>query len=239
MSAGMRPLPPELDTPAWLHGETAFTTARTQAGEVLDWPAHLQRLRGTCAFLGLPEPEPALPALEPLPWGLLRVTVAGGGTFFSHRPLNPGPRPELGMTVRVTGIQVHPQLAAHKTGNYLPYRRAALAASPDHEGWLLDGHGNVVDGSRTSPLLELGGQRVVPAGGLPGLTRAAFLAGQEVLERPVHVSELARVTRAWVCGSGVGVVPVRVIRGVGLDLALPCAWPDTPDSRLVWPFIPS
>lgn len=235
----MKPLPPELHAPAWLHGESAFTTVRTHRGEVLDWPAHLERLRSTCTFLGLPEPDATLPELEPWPWSLLRVTVTGADTFFSLRPLNPGPRPEAGVIVRLTDVQVHPQLAVHKTGNYLPYRLAARAAGTAFEGWLVGARGNVVDGGRTSPLLEIDGALVVPAGGLPGLTRAAFLAGQEVLERPVHVSELAQVTRAWLCGSGVGVVPVRAIVGPETERPLPVRWPDTTDPRLVWPFTPS
>lgn len=231
----MRPLAPEVQAPAWLLGESAFTTLRTWNGEALLWEGHLARLRGTCAWLGLPDPEREVPRLEGQGWGLLRVTVTAEGTFWSRRPLAPGPRPEGGVTVRLTGAQVHPQLAAHKTGNYLPYLLAGRAAAGTFEGWLTDGAGNVVDGSRTSPLLELGGQLVVPSGGLPSVTRAAFLAGQAVETRPVAVTELPRVTRAWVCGSGVGVVPVRRIVGEGWGVDLPAEWPAVADRALVWP----
>ena len=89
----MKPLPQELDHPAWLHGLSAFTTVRTRRGKPLLWPAHLARLRRTCAFLGLPVPANVLPMLDPWPWGLLRVTVTEGGTFWTYRPLAPGPRP--------------------------------------------------------------------------------------------------------------------------------------------------
>lgn len=231
----MKPLPPELDSPAWLHGATAFTTVRTRRGEALRWPAHLERLRQTCAFLGLPAPNADLPTLEPWPWGLLRVTVGTEGTFWTHRPLTSGPRPEGGVRVRLTDIQVHPQLAAHKTGNYLPYRLATGRAGDAFEGWLVGPEGTLADGSRTSPLLELGGRLVVPAGGLPSVTRAVFLEGRDWSERPVHPSELPAVTRAWICGSGVGVVPVREIVGEGWSLSLPVEWPQTDDPALVWP----
>lgn len=230
-------LPAGLDDAAWLHGASAFSTVRTRQGTALNWPAHWARLAGTCAFLGLPAPETELPALEAFAWGLLRVTVTAGGTFALHRPLTPGPRPVAGIRVVLTDIQPHPQLAAHKTGNYLPYRLAAqqAAAAGAFEGWLLDANGHVVDGSRTSPLLELGGRLVLPAGGLPGLTRAAFVDGQEFETRPVNAAELPQVTRAWICGAGVGIVPVQEIMGPGLRLQLPVQWPKTEDWGVVWP----
>ncbi|GAA5513318.1 hypothetical protein Dcar01_02051 [Deinococcus carri] len=233
----MRPLPTGVDASAWLHGATAFTTVRTRWGVPLLWEAHLARLARTCTFLGLPTPEGGPLALDPLPWGLLRLTATAGGVFWSHRPIQPGPRPSGGVSVCVTGMQVHPQLAAHKTGNYLPSLLAgqAAAAAGAFEGWLTDAAGQVVDGGRTSPLLELGGRLVVPAGGLPGLTRAAFLTGRAFEERPVPVAELPHVTRAWICGSGVGVVPVSELVGEGWRLSLPAAWPDVTDPALVWP----
>lgn len=233
----MRPLPPGVQAPAWLLGESAFTTLRTWDGAPLLWEAHLARLRGTCAWLGLPDPDEALPPLDRTGWGLLRVTVTAEGTFHSWRPLAPGPRPAGGVAVQLTGIQVHPQLAEHKTGSSLPYLLAgrAAAAAGAFEGWLTDGAGHLVDGSRTAPLLELDGRLVVPSGGLPGVTRAAFLAGRAAETRPVGVAELPRVSRAWVCGSGVGVVPVRRIEGEGWSVDLPAEWPAVTDRALVWP----
>lgn len=237
----MRPLPPGVDTGAWLHGATAFTTIRTRWGRPLLWGAHLARLAGTCAFLGLPAPEGELPPLDPLPWGLLRLTATADGLFWSHRPLSPGPRPAEGVRVRVTRQQVHPGLGGHKTGNYLPYLLAGREAARvgAFEGWLTDAAGNVVDGGRTSPLLELGGRLVLPAGGLPGITRAAFLGDREFEERPVPVAELPRVTRAWLCGSGVGIVPVRELAGEGWKVVLPTAWPEVSHPALVWPGEPA
>ncbi|UQN06873.1 aminotransferase class IV [Deinococcus sp. QL22] len=230
-------LPALLDDPAWLHGASAFTTVRTRHGAALNWAAHWARLAGTCAFLGLPTPESEVPELETFAWGLLRITATAGGSFALHRPLAPGPRPAAGVHIHLTDIQPHPQLAAHKTGNYLPYRLAAqqTATAGAFEGWLLDATGHVVDGSRTSPLLEIGGRLVLPAGGLPGLTRATFLDGQEYETRPVAAAELPEVTRAWICGAGVGIVPVQEITGAGLRLLLPVQWPQVQVAGLVWP----
>ena len=228
----MRPLPPAGQTPAALHGASAFTTVRVQGGEALLWPRHLARLTASCAFLDLPSPEGDLPDLPP-GTHLLRVTVTEGGTFFGFRPLHPGPRPEGGVSVVLTDWQTHPQLAGHKTGNYLPYRLAGAQATAAgaFEGLLTDAAGRVVDGSRTSPVLELGGRLVVPAGGLPSTTRAHWLAGQEYDERPVHRSELAQVTRAWICGAGIGVVPVCQLG----SKPLPILWPDVTHPALCWP----
>ncbi|THF84975.1 aminotransferase class IV [Deinococcus sp. KSM4-11] len=234
----MKPLPDGLDSPAGLHGESAFTTVRTRNGHPLLWDAHVARLRATCAFLGLPMPSAAFPHLDALPWGLFRLTVTATGTFWSQRPLSPGPRPTEGVDVRLTGVQVHPQLGAHKTGNYLPYRLAAQEAAPAFEGWLTDTAGHVVDGSRTSPLLELDGVLICPVGGLPGVTRAAFLSERPHVDRAVPVRDLRRLTGAWLCGSGVGIVPVRRLEGAGLDLTLPVRWPEVQEAALVWPNAP-
>ncbi len=214
---------------------TAFTTVRTRRGQPLLWHAHLERLNQTCTFLGLPAPDADLPTLEPWPWGLLRVTVEAEGTFWTHRPLTPGPCPAGGVRVRLTDIQIHPQLAAHKTGNYLPYRVAMQRAGDAFEGWLIGPDNTLADGSRTAPLLEMGGHLVAPAGGLPSVTRAAFLEGREWSGRQVHCAELPSVTRAWICGSGVGIVPVREIVGEGWKVTLPVKWFQTDHPALVWP----
>ena len=236
----INPLPAEWNAPAALHGASAFTTIRTRSGQPLLWAEHLARLAGTAALLGLPDPgQPEPPALDALPWGLLRLTLTAQGLYWSHAPLTPGPRPRGGVTVALTGWEVHPQLAAHKTGNYLLYRLAAAQAraAGAFEGWLLLGR-TLADGSRTAPLLELGGELVVPAGGLPSLTRAHYLQGKAFTERPVPLAELPRLSRAWICGSGVGVVPVRAV--LLLDeapLTLPAAWPAQDDELTCWPVL--
>ena len=90
-----------------------------------------------------------------------------------------------------------------------------------------------MDGSRTSPLLEMAGALVVPEGGLPSVTRAAYLRGRPHVTRPVHTRDLWQVTRAWLCGSGTGLVPVRRIEGHTADL--PVHWPAPHDPALGWP----
>lgn len=211
-----RPLPPELDQPAWLHGHTAFTTIRTVQGQPQLWAPHLTRLADTCALLGLPSPDPAPPPCPAAPWGLLRLTVSAAGTHHSWRPLTP---PPPSAAVWLTDWQVHPQLGAHKTGNYLPYRLALQEAQAHGaaEGLLQDHSGAVVDGSRSALLLQLDGQLCRPAGGLPSVTRAAYLAelGLDPAPRRVSVPDLQRAEAAWLCGAGLGILPVHALAGEG------------------------
>ncbi len=235
----MRPLPAELAGPATLHGLSAFSTVRTRHGQSLLLQKHLARLAATCAFLGLPEPASDLPALSPLPWGLLRLTVTADGTFWTHRELRPPTVPAQGAEVWLSGVQVHPQLGRHKTGNYLPYLLAGRGAEARgaFEGLLTDGAGTVVDASRSGLLLRQGGEYLMPGGGLPSVTRAAWLAelGREASVVPVSPELLAGVNHVWLCGAGIGIVPVGRVSGNGWARTYAADWPDTQHPALVIP----
>ncbi|PYE56431.1 aminotransferase class IV [Deinococcus yavapaiensis] len=230
----MTRLAPEFDDAAWLHGLTAFTTIRTKFGTPLLWTAHLERLKGTCAFLGLPDPVEAASELRPhlpsFPEGRLRLTVTSSGLRWSASELPRLPESvSRGVAAHVTTLRVHPQFAAHKTGNYLPYVLALRAAhdAGTFEGLLLGEQGTVVDGSRTSFVLDVEGRLVVPIGGLPSVTRAELLRElrEPVEERFVDLRDLARTRRMWLAGSGVGVLPVSRLTwsdgGRDLDVACP------------------
>ena len=241
----MKPLPAELNTSTTLHGLSAFATLRTRHGQPLLTAEHLARLADTCTFLGLPPPEPGLPVLEDFPWGLLRLTVTEAGTFYSHRPLPLPHVPAGGVPLWLGRFQVHPQLGGHKTGNYLPYLLAGREARArgDFEGLLSDHLGHVTDGSRTGLLLRHGEQWTVPGGGLPSVTRAAWLGelGVPVSVSPVSPGMLRGARHVWLCGTGVGVVPVNQISGQGSDTEpgwtqrYEVSWPDTQHPALIIP----
>ncbi|MGY2893563.1 aminotransferase class IV [Deinococcus sp. UYEF24] len=235
----MKPLPADLGSAATLHGLSAFTTVRTRLGRPLLLAEHLARLTATCTFLGLPAPQGDLPQLEPLPWGLLRLTVTIQGTFWNHSSLSPPLIPALGVSVRLTDLQVHPQLGGHKTGNYLPYllARREAEAHGDFEGLLTDSAGNIADASRSGLLFRSDEGWFVPEGGLPSITRSAWLAelGQAVTVRPVSVSMLRQARYVWLCGSGVGIVPVGRIAGEGWEQTYAADWPQTRHPALVIP----
>jgi 4-amino-4-deoxychorismate lyase len=233
------PLPAELDLPTSLHGLSAFTTLRTRHGTPLLVQAHLARLTGTCAFLGLPAPDTVLPTLEALPWGLLRLTVTEAGTFWSHRPLLSLVVPASGVRIWLSRQQVHPQLGLYKTGNYLPYVLARREAEVQgaFEGLLSDASGCIVDGGRSGLLLHLGGQFLVPDGGLPSITRAAWLdeLGETAQVSPVSPGVLRQAERIWLCGAGVGIVPVGQICGNGWEQGYQVQWPETQHQSLIVP----
>ena len=231
----MKPLPDELNTSATLHGLSAFATLRTRHGQPLLPAEHLARLADTCTFLGLPSPEPGLPVLEDFPWGLLRLTVTEAGTFYGHRPLPLPDVPAGGVSVWLGSLQVHPQLGGHKTGNYLPYLLAGqdARARGEFEGLLCDHLGHVTDGSRTGLLIRHGEQWTVPGGGLPSVTRAAWLGelGVPVSVSPISPGMLRGARHVWLCGTGVGVVPVGRISGEDSDME--AAW--TQEYEVCWP----
>ena len=235
----MRPLPAELAGPATLHGLSAFSTVRTRHGQPLLLQGHLARLAATCAFLGLPAPDSDLPALPPLPWGLLRLTVTADGTFWSQRDLRPPIIPAHGAEVWLSGVQVHPQLGRHKTGNYLPYLLAGREAEARgaFEGLLTDGAGTVVDASRSGLLLRQGSEYLMPDGGLPSVTRAAWLAelGRGARVVPVSPELLAQADHIWLCGAGIGIVPVGRASGDGWEQNYVADWPATQHPALVIP----
>ncbi|GGJ71490.1 aminotransferase class IV [Deinococcus aquiradiocola] len=235
----MPSLPAEFGS-AWLHGLSAFSTVRTRAGAPLLLDAHLDRLAGTCALLGLPAPDPQVPALDTaLPWGLLRLTVTPDGTYHSHRPLPAQSVPQTGAAVWWGDAQVHPLLGLHKTGNYVPYLLAARDAAGRGalEGLLSDAAGCAVDGSRSGLLLRSGREFLVPDGGLPSVTRAAWLAELGVQARPVPVTPgvLRGADRVWLCGAGLGVVPVGQVSASGWTRAFTAQWPVTRHPALVPP----
>ncbi|WP_407538621.1 aminotransferase class IV [Deinococcus radiomollis] len=235
----MKPLPADLGGAATLHGLSAFTTVRTRLGRPLLLAEHLARLTATCTFLGLPAPEYAPPPLEPLPWGLLRLTVTTQETFWSRPTLSPPSVPALGVSVRLTDLQVHPQLGRHKTGNYLPYllARREAEAHGAFEGLLTGGTGNITDASRSGLLFRSDDGWFVPEGGLPSVTRAAWLAelGQSATTVPVPVGVLRQARHIWLCGSGMGIVPVGRIACDGWEQIYAADWPQTRHPALVIP----
>jgi 4-amino-4-deoxychorismate lyase len=213
----------------FLYGLSAFTTVRVQNGVPLLWTRHLERLSSTCALLELPEP-PELEHLEHiskivLDEALYRLTVTLEGSFGLYRPLETASLSPV--TVWLSDVQIHSQLGAHKTGNYLPYALAAREAQNQNcfEALLRRGKGQVVDGSRSALLLEREGRFVVPQGSLPSVTRDAFLerhgsnpldpnlpSANTVLEQPITLSDLRGADYLWLLGSGLGMRAVSEVR---------------------------
>ncbi len=205
---------------ALLHGLSAFTTVRVQDGIPLLWERHLERLIATCALLELPEPsgEEHLEHVShiALHEALYRLTVTEQGSFGLYRALEPAALSPV--TVWLSNMQVHGQLSGHKTGNYLPYALAAREAQRQNcfEALMRSKNGShLVDGSRSALLLERAGHFIVPHGGLPSVTRDAFLAlhsEEPALEQPITLEDLRHSQHVWLLGSGMGMRAVSQVR---------------------------
>lgn len=190
---------------AFWHGFFVFTTLRLEAGEPLWLPEHLERLRRHAQALGIPFPGFSALEREVEHYReqrsdlLLRLAVAPEAYASSARPFTPPPEHSYtrGVSVWISALRVHPDFGRYKSGNYLPYRLARLEAERAgcFEGLLLGEQGQVVDGSRTSPLLWRDGGLWVLPGGVEGITRQkvveyAIQMGLPVFEARLRPEEL-------------------------------------------------
>ena len=203
-------------------GHCLYTTLRIHSHRLLYWEAHLERLKGSMAQFGflLKMPEADLKR-----WiesrapeqGLCRITVTEQEVLVSFRDFKPIPET---IAVLITNQVVHPVLGLHKTGNHLPYTIAAREVQQKgaFEGLMWDASEQfVVDGTRAGFLLQKDGMFIQPLGGLPSVTRNAALLewGLQAEERWVTREDLFSADHLWLCGSGMGVLPVDVLKGQG------------------------
>lgn len=201
-----------------LHGATVFTTIRVEEGAPALLERHLARLADHARALGVDHPGDDaivrdLHAASSAGGRLLvRLTLGDGIRLAQARPLEP-PSADVyanGARAIVTARRIHPDLGRYKTGNHLPYRLAAADAAEAgaFEGLLLDPDGNVVDGSRTSPILVSGDDLVILEGGLDGITREAVAIEARALGFDVRRERRSRLDgQLLLAGSGVGLVP--------------------------------
>jgi len=171
---------------ASFHGTSIFTTMRTCNKNILLWPRHAERLATHATYFGFKNP-----GCEYLKARILRilrtktceqkirVILSDTNWALNFEDL------ELldsniynGVDIYISSYQTHPQLRFFKTSNRLPYMLAAKEAQQQgaFEALLLDSHGFISDGSRTSLMLYDGQSLVALKGGLEGCMR------QEVLE---------------------------------------------------------
>jgi len=201
------------------HGATVFTTIRVEASVPCLLERHLSRLAEHARALGIEHPgDDAIrrdlheAASSERPRLLVRVSLGDGIRIAEARPLAPPSARayEDGVEVVVTERLVHPDLGRFKTGNHLPYRLAAADADAAgaFEGLLLDPAGNVVDGSRTSPILASGDDLVILEGGIEGITREAVAIEARRLGFRVRRERRRRLEgQLLLAGTGVGLVP--------------------------------
>lgn len=186
-------------------------TMRAERGRIALIDGHLARLERSAAYFGYAFDAPAVRAevaraLDAAPGAaVLRVRIELGARVdvsavpFADPPLRtawlcPEPLAEAGGA-----------LCLHKTTARAHYDRplAAARARGADEAILVNAHGDLVEGTRTTLWLRLGGRWLTPesaAGGLPGVHRAHVLAARtdagEARLRPADLAEAEAVVLA-------------------------------------------
>lgn len=211
----------DLDRSFIFHGYSVFTTLIVLDRIPLNLNDHLNRLKRNAEEIGLSYPgndvfisDIKLIVAQKNNFRL-RLTVGKNcriTTADTYKPISENYYIN-GVDVIITPYQVHRDLAHLKTGNYLPYLQAFTLAQNKNvfEGMLIDQNKNVVDGSKTSPLLYSQNKLTILMGGLCGITRekvadTAIEMGIKVERKLLKADELTG--QLLLTSSTIGLVPV-------------------------------
>lgn len=231
----------------FLYGDGLFESMRVLNGKPFRWTQHLERLQRGADFLKIKMPysieslrksADQLIAKNKMPDALLRLVLSRGVGIRGYSPkdaekptvamtLHPAPPssdavPRWKLVISSQRLPANDPLARFKTCNKLPQilaRSEADAADAD-EALLLNTDDFVVEGT-SSNLFWIEGEIVctppLPAGVLPGVTRAAVFeickaAGLEAVEKTIGVEKLKLSDGIFLSLSSLGVV-----EGISLD----------------------
>lgn len=234
-----------------LLADGVFDTSRVVGGRIILMRAHLARLVGDAAALGIgvtPEELEAL-AEEAVPGGAdgaLRLTVtrgpsarglagetAGAPTLMARFSPISMPYPTMPVRLGISTIRRNPTspTARHKTLSYtdnIMALREAVAAGVD-EALLLSPEGNVACASAANVFAKFGNRLVTPPvsdGAMPGIVRgwlleAAMGAGFEAVEESLTPERLAQADGIFLTNSLRIFQPVSDFAGLCFDTILP------------------
>jgi branched-subunit amino acid aminotransferase/4-amino-4-deoxychorismate lyase len=224
-----------------LFGAGVFETLLAREGVPRLLDRHLQRLRGSCAALGIPFALPDEQTREIISELLLRneltarearikivATPGDIAQHWTHRHdtvmiiAEPYVRPpqDIAWKLRAPETVLAGPVTGHKTTSYLAYRHILHAARREgfDDAVLLDRHGNVSECSFTSLLLFQDERLLLPASpdALPGITSGVMEEicrdlGMEIEHRPVPPHELTDTSIVCVCNALLGPFPVSRI----------------------------
>ena len=221
------------DDEAVLRGTAGFETLRVYGGRPFRLDAHLDRLAGSIARLGLPPVD----RQECAELARDAVRAAGGGElalryYRTYRTLvvTVGPLPEeldderaRGLRLRTVRIDFDPLLRGVKSTSYafnMAARQDAERAGDD-DALFVSSDGVVLEGTTANVWWREGGELFTPAldlGILPGVTRGALLElaagrGTPVQEGPFPLDRLREADEAFVSSSIREVMPVVAVDG--------------------------
>lgn len=204
-----------------MHGKYVFTTLKSRGESLFFWSEHWQRVCLHAQFFDffIPKEEVILDELKRQLSSAhgdqkIRIILSANDYALTIEDLvAPDEAIFKGVDVILSTMQVHPQLAPFKTGNYLPYALALKEAEKAQvfEGLLTNSDGFIVDGSRTSLMLFASDRITVLEGGLDGIMReqACMFArghGVEVERKSLSFNELDG--QLLLANSLLGIVPV-------------------------------
>ncbi len=211
----------------------SYTTARVRAGRVERLERHVRRLRRDAGRLGLPLPDrqavedafvSTARATFPHEDGVVRVewsTAPGEAPRLttSTRPLDP--TPDAWRAITSSGKHPGPGDRAgtkHVAVEAWDRARAERLAAGVEEALLFDAEGRLVEGSRSSLIVVLVGDRIVtPAlalGGVEGLGLECVREGPWRIQEAEIRAETLREARALLAVNAVrGVVPITRLDG--------------------------
>ncbi len=235
----------------FLFGDGIFESMRAVAGTVFRLDRHLARLQRSAALIGLDLPAPAASLGESvrallrenrLADARIRVTVTRGPGSPGDYVEAPGPPTmvmtaasfvglaggthERGVEVAIPGRQQVPRRALDPAIKSISRLHLVLARREAKErgafeAILLDGDGNLTEGTASNLFLAVRGRLLtppVPEGGLPGLTREAVIelarqAGIEVIEERLPADSLAAAAEVFLTNTTWEVLPVVAVEG--------------------------
>jgi branched-chain amino acid aminotransferase len=220
-------------------GDGLFETIAIKNAAPKRLAAHLTRLRGGAAILGIPvlytdEKIAALAAAligaNELTEGALRITLTRGPgargiappdaptpTFMITSGALPPDDPLTLMVAHGTRRNEHSPLARVKNLGYLDNilaRREAVAAGAD-DAVLLNTQGRVAETTVANIFFIIGGGLVTPPvseGALPGVMRAEVIRLARAEERPIEAGEVDRASEIFV-SNALGIRPVVRMNG--------------------------
>jgi para-aminobenzoate synthetase / 4-amino-4-deoxychorismate lyase len=197
---------------------TLLETVRLERGEAPLLQGHLARLSASARYHGIRlDVEEVRRRLESEQGDArLRVLVAPDGTVAVERaPLPSAPAGPVPVALADEPVDRRDPALFHKTTRRDPYDRRRARRPDVFDVVLVNREGEVTEGSFTSVVAEIGGERLTPpldAGLLPGVFRAALVARGEVRERTLLPSDLSRASRLWVVNALRGWTEARLVR---------------------------